>query len=102
MTWAVPRWSTVRELRKLAPTVFGVGPVVRIVMTGGVVLYAGVGVEGLLLGGNYLDYNVLAHDAVHGQHLGIALIEFGVGTTVASVMIAIFYAFAGRGRVRES
>ena len=64
----------------------------------GVLLFAGVGVAGLFLGGNYLDYNVLAHDPVHGQHLGILLIEFGVGVTVASVMISIFYYFAGRGR----
>ena len=28
----------------------------------GVLVYAGVGVAGLLLGGNYLDYFVLAHD----------------------------------------
>lgn len=74
--------------------------VVRVLMTTGVVLYAGVGVEGLVLGGNFLDYSVLADDAVHGQHLGITLIELGVGTTVASVMIAIFFAFAGRGRRR--
>ena len=64
----------------------------------GVLIFAGVGVAGLLLGGNYLDYNVLAHDPVHGQHLGILLIEFGVGVTVASVMVSIFYYFAGRGR----
>ena len=64
----------------------------------GVLIFAGVGVAGLLLGGNYLDYNVLAHDPVHGQHLGILLIEFGVGVTVASVMVCIFYYFAGRGR----
>jgi multicomponent Na+:H+ antiporter subunit B len=64
----------------------------------GVLLYAGIGVVGLLLGGNYLNYSVLAHDPVHGQHLGILLIEFGVGTTVAAVMIMIFYCFAGRGR----
>ncbi len=57
-------------------------------------LYAGVGVFGILLGGNYLDYNVLAHDPVHGQHWGILIIELGVGITVASVMISIFYAFA--------
>ncbi|MHC4448339.1 MAG: cation:proton antiporter, partial [Planctomycetota bacterium] len=56
------------------------------------------GVAGLLLGGNYLDYGVLAQDPVSGQHLGILLIEFGVGTTVAAVMITIFYNFAGRGR----
>ena len=45
--------------------------------------------------GNFLDYNVLAHDAVHGQHLGILLIEFGVGATVAAVMTSLFYGFAG-------
>ncbi len=64
----------------------------------GVLIFGGVGVAGLFLGGNYLDYNVLAHDPVHGQHLGILLIEFGVGVTVASVMVSIFYYFAGRGR----
>ena len=60
----------------------------------GLLLYAGVGVCGILLGGNYLDYNVLAHDPVHGQHWGILIIELGVGITVAAVMISIFYAFA--------
>ena len=64
----------------------------------GLLIFAGVGVAGLFLGGNYLDYNVLAHDPVHGQHLGILLIEFGVGVTVASVMVSIFYYFAGRER----
>lgn len=63
----------------------------------GVLLYVGVGFTAMLLGGNFLDYNALdAHDPVHGQHLGILLIELGVGITVASVMITIFYAFAGR------
>ena len=60
----------------------------------GVLLYAGVGVAGLLSGGHFLDYNVLAEDAVRGQHLGILLIELGVGMTVASVMIMFFYVFA--------
>ena len=81
---------------------FGVSSAQRIMPVGilragvasGVLLYAGVGVAGLLLGGNYLDYSVLRHDPVHGQHLGILLIEFGVGMTVASVMITIFYTFA--------
>ncbi len=63
-------------------------------IAGGLLLYAGVGVATLLLGGNFLDYSVLRHDPVHGQHLGITLIEFGVGTTVASVMITVFYTFA--------
>ncbi len=71
---------------------------VRILVGLGVLLYGGVGVASLILGGNYLDYNVLAHDPVAGQHLGILLIELGVGTTVAAVMVTIFFNFAGRRR----
>ena len=63
----------------------------------GVLIYGSVGVAGLLLGGTYLDYSVLSHDALHGQHLGILLVELGVGTTVAATMIAIYFAFAGHG-----
>ncbi len=71
---------------------------VRILVGVGVLLYGGVGVASMILGGNYLDYSVLAHDPVHGQHLGILLIELGVGTTVAAVMVTIFFSFAGRRR----
>ncbi len=69
-----------------------------VLMAVGLLIYAGVGVYGLLRGGQFLEYNVLAEDPLHGQHLGIILIELGVGITVAAVMIAIFFAFAGRGR----
>ena len=62
----------------------------------GALIYAGTGVVSLFLGYNYLDYNALAHDPEHGQHYGILIVEAGVGITVASVMIAIYYAFAGR------
>lgn len=72
-----------------------VSPVtIRITAALGVLLYAGVGVAGLLLGGQFLEYNVLASNAVDGQHLGILLVELGVGMTVASVMIMFFYVFA--------
>ena len=64
----------------------------------GVLIYAGVGLASLYFGGNYLDYNVLAHDPVHGQHLGILLVELGVGVTVAAVLTTIFFSFAGRGQ----
>jgi len=70
---------------------------VQALMAGGVLLYGGVGVAGMLLGGDFLDYGVLAADPVAGQHLGILLIELGVGVTVWSVMVTIFLAFAGRG-----
>lgn len=64
----------------------------------GLLLFAGVGVAALLYGGQFLDYGVLASDFVSGQHLGILLVELGVGITVAAVMIAIFFTFADRGR----
>jgi multicomponent Na+:H+ antiporter subunit B len=64
----------------------------------GLLLYGGVGIDSILLGGNFLDYSALAHDPVHGQHLGILLVELGVGITVASVMVTLFFLFAGRGR----
>ncbi|MBW8054495.1 MAG: Na(+)/H(+) antiporter subunit B [Nitrospira sp.] len=73
-------------------------PVVRVCVALGLLLFSGVGVVSLLLGGRYLDYSVLADDPVRGQHLGILLIELGVGITVAAVMVTIFFAFAGRER----
>lgn len=70
--------------------------VLRLVMVLGVLLYGGTGVVGILLGGAFLDYNVLASDPTAGQHIGILLVEGGVGLTVASVMIVLFFTFAGR------
>ena len=64
----------------------------------GVMVYAGVGVLTLFLGGNFLGYGVLAHDPEHGQHYGILGVEAGVVITVFGVMVTIFYMFAGRGR----
>lgn len=69
---------------------------VRIGMTLGVLLYGGTGVATWLLGANFLDYDVLAHDPSHGQHYGILAVELGVLFSVASVMVAIFYAFGSR------
>ena len=71
--------------------------VIEVFVALGVLLYAAVGVAALLLDHNYLDYAALAHEPTHGQHWGIFLVEFGVGTTVAAVMITIFYRFAERG-----
>jgi multicomponent Na+:H+ antiporter subunit B len=76
------------------------GPVLRVLAALGVLLYCGVGLAAIFAGGNFLDYDVLAHDGISGQHLGIFLVELGIGITVASVMIMIFYAFAERGVTR--
>ena len=67
-------------------------------MAVGVLLFAGVGIDSLILGGHFLEYNVLLENPVDGQHLGIVLIELGVGITVAATLIIIFYCFAGRDR----
>lgn len=76
-------------------------PLVEAMMALGVLVYAGVGVAGMLLGGNFLDYFVLDANSVHGQHRGIFWVEVGVATTVSGVMLKIFYMFADRGNVDE-
>jgi multicomponent Na+:H+ antiporter subunit B len=67
-------------------------------MVSGALLYGLVGVASIFLGGNFLDYSVLSEDPVAGQHLGILLIEAGVGLTVTGVLLSIFHAFAARDR----
>ena len=76
--------------------------VVRLCLASGVLIYAGVGIACMLLGGRFLEYDVLAESGPAGQHLGILLVELGVGITVFGVMMAVFYAFAGRGRGGET
>ena len=68
----------------------------RLLTAFGLLLFAGVGAVTMLAGSDYLAYNALAQDPVAGQHLGILIVEFGVGVTVSAVMITIFLAFAGR------
>ncbi|WP_394147437.1 Na(+)/H(+) antiporter subunit B [Shewanella atlantica] len=78
-----------------AKKVFNQG-LVQLLAAVGLLLYASVGVVSMLNGANFLDYDVLADDSIAGQHLGILLIELGVGITVASVMLIIFFNFDGR------
>ncbi|MBB1381406.1 Na(+)/H(+) antiporter subunit B, partial [Shewanella sp. SR41-2] len=66
---------------------------------GGALLYGGVGVACMLMGGTFLDYSVLATDPVFGQQLGILIIEAGVGMAVCGALLAIFHAFAARERL---
>jgi len=65
----------------------------------GALLYGGVGLAGILLGSEFLDYSVLATNPVTGQQMGIILIEAGVGMTVTGVLLLIFHAFAARDQV---
>ncbi len=74
-------------------------PVVEVGTGLGVLIYGGTGVASFFFGANFLDYAALAHDPVHGQHLGILVVELGVGITVTSVMLLIYYVFVGRADV---
>ena len=60
----------------------------------GVLLYAGVGVASMIGGGEFLEYGALSGDPVHGNHVGIIIIEIGVGVAVAAVMTIIFCVLA--------
>ncbi|MEX2359685.1 MAG: Na(+)/H(+) antiporter subunit B [Gammaproteobacteria bacterium] len=69
--------------------------VAAVLAAGGALLYGAVGVWGMVAGGNFLEYKVLAASAQIGETVGIVLIELGVGITVAGVVLVFFYSFAG-------
>ncbi|WP_405054491.1 Na(+)/H(+) antiporter subunit B [Thalassotalea fonticola] len=77
-------------------------PFIQLISAAGVLLYSCVGLVSLLNGGNFFDYNFLSNDPIAGQHLGILLIEWAVGCTVASVMIIIFFNFADYREMLQS
>ena len=81
--------------REKAESIFQRKPMEALV-AGGVLLYGSVGLVSMFLGDNFLDYDHLAHDPVHGQHYGILLVELGVGITVTAVMVALYFLFAAR------
>jgi multicomponent Na+:H+ antiporter subunit B len=58
---------------------------------GGVLLYAGVGVYSMLLGYEFLDHTAInPANPGAGEPWGMVLVEYGVGFTVAAVMLTIF------------
>lgn len=64
----------------------------------GALLYCAIGLLGVVLGSRFLDFYPLLDDRHAAQQAGIMLVEFGVGVTVASVMMLVFALFAGRKR----
>ena len=68
----------------------------------GLLLYAGVGLVSIVLGGNYLDYGLLDPMLPGEQDMarshGILLVEIGVGITVMFSMLAIHINLASNGR----
>lgn len=74
----------------------------KVIAALGVLLYALTGLSSLFMGKEFLDYSALATKSADGQHLGILLVELGVGITVASIMLSFFYIFAEQPLDNES
>jgi multicomponent Na+:H+ antiporter subunit B len=71
----------------------------------GVILYSGIGVLCMLLGGEFLDYGELARilpvHAEEARALGMIGVEIGVGMAVTAVMAVIYVNIASAGRHDE-
>jgi multicomponent Na+:H+ antiporter subunit B len=60
----------------------------------GVMLYMLTGMAAIAAGGEFLNYFYLAKDKIQGQHLGIFMVELGVGITVFAVITMIYITIA--------
>lgn len=71
----------------------------------GVLIYGGIGVLCLILGGNYLDYGKLSKifgvTPAEARSLGILGVEIGVALAVMAVMCTIFFAIFTVGESPE-
>ncbi|MEA1920365.1 MAG: DUF4040 domain-containing protein [Campylobacterota bacterium] len=61
----------------------------------GVLIYGVTGLISLLFNRSFLDYSALASNPISGQHIGILVVEAGVGLAVFSTVLLIFYSFSG-------
>lgn len=71
----------------------------------GLIIYSGIGIICLVLGGNYLNYSRLHHilpvNPIDARSMGILGIEIGVGITVMAVMISLFLNLVSSGEHEE-
>ena len=70
----------------------------------GVLIFAGIGVLALILGGNFLDYSVLsailpATDSVMARSHSMLFVEIGVAITVMAGMFSIYAHIASDGKL---
>ncbi|WP_285906434.1 hydrogen gas-evolving membrane-bound hydrogenase subunit E [Pseudodesulfovibrio pelocollis] len=79
--------------------------VTHLLSAAGVLLFFGVGLFGMAMGLNFLDYGalegVLGMSLASGHSLGILLVEIGVGMTVTAALVIIFKLLSSRGTVTE-
>lgn len=71
----------------------------------GVLIYVGLGVLAMVMGGQFLDYGMLAplvpSDPGHIRALGMMGVEIGVGMAVMAVMVIIYVNIVSEGRHDE-
>src|SRR6056297_3702605 len=83
------RWLDVRVVAALA--------------SGGVLVFAGIGLGSILLGGQFLQYNEYLPYYSKASKYGIELVELGIGGIVASVAIGLFFLLAaGFGHITDT
>lgn len=76
--------------------------VVAALASGGVLVFAGIGLGAIVLGGQFLQYNEYLPYYSKASKYGIELVELGIGGIVASVAIGLFFLLAaGFGHVAE-
>jgi len=74
--------------------------VVAALASGGVLVFAGIGLGSIALGGQFLQYNEYLPYYSKASKYGIELVELGIGGIVASVAIGLFFLLAaGFGHV---
>ena len=78
----------------LSITLKAISPyIVKLIGSLGILVYGGTGIASMLFQGSFLSYSVLMNDPILGQKLGIFLVELGVGMTVCSSMLTIYFNF---------
>ncbi|MFQ5916462.1 MAG: Na(+)/H(+) antiporter subunit B [Candidatus Binatia bacterium] len=76
----------VEDMRKVIPR--GLSDALACI---GVLLYAGIGTFGIIAGYKYLDFTpLMPSDPAVAESWGMTLVEYGVGITVAAVMVTVF------------
>ena len=69
----------------------------------GVILYVSVGLAGILDGYRFLDYTpLLLTGSESAESWGMTLVEYGVGITVAAVMVTIYREISQAGSAERS
>jgi multicomponent Na+:H+ antiporter subunit B len=76
--------------------------IVAALASGGVLLFAAIGLGTIALGGQFLEYGRYDPFLTHASKYAIELVELGIGGIVAGVAIGLFFLLAaGFGHVTE-